>query len=217
MIKKINHNWVNTLLIVAVGILVLVGGNQPGQGGTRYPSGLSADSTSPSAGEVRGTTLTTTGLATLSSATLSSTLAVTGATTLATVTTITAGDLVLTDGRIDMAISASSNDCSSNAVTLDLSSASSTQGVIQSDQLSGACAITFSNGVAGELVTLDLTYGGDTAWTIAAGGHYIADTFDESACIDFQSTAANSDHLILTGIMTDANTIMPLSCYYVDQ
>lgn len=64
------HNWVNTLLIVGVAVLVLVG-NQSAEplvqlgGGTRFPSGISADSTSPSSGEVRGTTLTITGATTL--------------------------------------------------------------------------------------------------------------------------------------------------------
>lgn len=89
MMKYMSHNWINTLLIVAVGILVLVGGNQSGVGaGTRFPSGLSADGTSPSSGEVRGTTLTSTGAATLNSAvitngaTVGTTLAVTGASTL---------------------------------------------------------------------------------------------------------------------------------------
>lgn len=42
------------------GALQLVGDNQSALGGTRFPSGLSADSTSPSSGEVRGTTLTIT-------------------------------------------------------------------------------------------------------------------------------------------------------------
>jgi hypothetical protein len=36
-----------------------------GASGTRFPNGISADSTSPSAGEVRGTTLTSTGAATV--------------------------------------------------------------------------------------------------------------------------------------------------------
>lgn len=61
------HNWVNTALIGAVLLLVLVGGNQSagfGATGTRFPNGLSADSTSPSAGEVRGTTFTVTGAST---------------------------------------------------------------------------------------------------------------------------------------------------------
>lgn len=91
--KFINHNWINTLLIVAVGILVLVGSNQSEVGGTRFPNGLSADGTSPTAGQVRGTTLLSTGAATFSStiavtgaATLSSTLVVTGATDLGNTT-----------------------------------------------------------------------------------------------------------------------------------
>jgi len=47
--------------------------------GTRFPSGLSADGTSPIAGEVRGTTLTITGAQTLTGATtLSSTLTANG-------------------------------------------------------------------------------------------------------------------------------------------
>ncbi len=46
---------------------ILVGGNnQPyGATGTRFLNGISADSTSPSAGQVRGTTLTITGASTL--------------------------------------------------------------------------------------------------------------------------------------------------------
>lgn len=80
------HNWINTALIVVVGVLVLVGGNQP-EVGTRFPSGLSADGTTPSAGQVRGTTLTITGASTLSgAATLSSALSVSGATSVETLT-----------------------------------------------------------------------------------------------------------------------------------
>ena len=50
--------------------------NQEGEimevgGGTRFPNGISADSTSPSEGEVRGTTLVVTGEATMDSATFS--------------------------------------------------------------------------------------------------------------------------------------------------
>ena len=65
------HEWVNTAGILLVVILVLVGGNQSvptgdfGASGSRFPSGISADSTSPSAGEVRGTTLTITGATSL--------------------------------------------------------------------------------------------------------------------------------------------------------
>lgn len=41
-------------VVVVIGFNVLVGGDQ-GVGGTRFPSGVSADGTSPSSGEVRGT------------------------------------------------------------------------------------------------------------------------------------------------------------------
>lgn len=49
----------------------LVGNQSDGTGvgaGTRFPNGLSVDSTSPSAGEIRGTTLTITGASTLTGA-----------------------------------------------------------------------------------------------------------------------------------------------------
>lgn len=61
------HEWVNTGLIGLVLILVLVGGNQSvfGASGSRFPNGISADSTSPNSGQVRGTTLTVTGASTL--------------------------------------------------------------------------------------------------------------------------------------------------------
>lgn len=44
-----------TSVVVFFGANLLVGDNQPEFGGTRFPSGLSADGTSPTAGEVRGT------------------------------------------------------------------------------------------------------------------------------------------------------------------
>jgi hypothetical protein len=73
------HNWINTILIAGVAILVLVGGNQSGLlGGTRFPSGISADSTSPSSGQVRGATLTITGDATVSGAVTFGTTTVSG-------------------------------------------------------------------------------------------------------------------------------------------
>lgn len=54
--------------IVVVVVAGLVGGNQSGTlgaSGTRFPNGISADTTSPTAGQVRGTTLTITGAQTL--------------------------------------------------------------------------------------------------------------------------------------------------------
>lgn len=50
-----------TALVVTFGADLLVGDNQDFGGGTRFPNGISADTTSPNAGEVRGTTLTTSG------------------------------------------------------------------------------------------------------------------------------------------------------------
>lgn len=55
-----------TAAVVVVVMTVLVGGNQPDVGGTRFPNGISVDGTSPSSGELRSTTLTTTGAATIS-------------------------------------------------------------------------------------------------------------------------------------------------------
>jgi len=44
--------------VIVVMFMGLVGGDQLGSG-TRFPNGISADSTSPSAGEVRGSSATT--------------------------------------------------------------------------------------------------------------------------------------------------------------
>jgi len=87
MIKNLGQAVLTAILAVGLAWLVmgLVGDNQSGlesnlgSSGTRFPHGVSADSTSPVSGELRGTTLTITG-----AATLSSTLGVTGATTLGT-------------------------------------------------------------------------------------------------------------------------------------
>jgi hypothetical protein len=72
-----------TSLIVSVVVVVgfgLVGGNDQSLGvtGTRFPNGISADSTSPVAGEVRGKTFTTYNAAATSSAYIYSGLAATG-------------------------------------------------------------------------------------------------------------------------------------------
>lgn len=53
--------------IVAVIVVMVGGNNQPapdlnlGASGTRFPNGISADTTSPTMGQVRGTTFTATG------------------------------------------------------------------------------------------------------------------------------------------------------------
>lgn len=73
--------------VIVVVLAGLVGDDQLGSG-TRFPNGISADSTSPSAGEVRGTTLTSTGAVSFGGAvtfdsTLSSGTATTSTTTIA--------------------------------------------------------------------------------------------------------------------------------------
>lgn len=67
-----------TLLVVIAMAIGLVGGNQSGllgASGSRFPNGISADSTSPVAGEVRGTDLTITDDATISGGALTVTTA----------------------------------------------------------------------------------------------------------------------------------------------
>lgn len=51
-------------VLIAITAFFSVGGENVG-GGSRFPNGLSTDSTSPSAGQVRTTTLLTTGASTL--------------------------------------------------------------------------------------------------------------------------------------------------------
>jgi hypothetical protein len=60
---------IGAIVLFVAGLIVgsVVGGNdsQPlGATGARFPYGISADTTSPSAGQVRGTTLTVTGIST---------------------------------------------------------------------------------------------------------------------------------------------------------
>ena len=100
--------WAGTVALVAIVLTWLVPSPQLlGASGTRFPNGLSADTTSPVTGEIRGTTLTITstsaftglvsavtaafsGLVTLNAGTLYSS-------TLATSTTDTATPLILAD------------------------------------------------------------------------------------------------------------------------
>lgn len=118
MIDKINK-WLPLITVILV-VLVLVGGNQSaGFGGTRTQNGLSADSTSPIAGEVRGTTLTSTGLATLSSVTVTGTL--TQSTTNSATTTAAVGCIqtvaTSTATKIRLIIGTANTGASSTAST----------------------------------------------------------------------------------------------------
>lgn len=53
------------IAILACVIALSAGGPTAAGSGSRFPNGISADATSPSVGQVRGATLTTTGAATL--------------------------------------------------------------------------------------------------------------------------------------------------------
>jgi len=65
----------NNCTINVQGAVEAVGDALLGASGTRFPNGISADSTSPSAGQVRGSTLTITGAATAASLTTTGAIA----------------------------------------------------------------------------------------------------------------------------------------------
>lgn len=83
--------WVIGVVAVIALILGLVGNNQSADktlgAGTRFPNGISADTTSPTSGQIRGTTLTVTGNSTLTGSVTSSGRSVIGG-NLSTTTTI---------------------------------------------------------------------------------------------------------------------------------
>ena len=106
-------------------------GNQPGQGGTRYPSGLSADSTSPTAGQVRGTTILSTG-----AVTLQSTLGVTGVSTFGSDVTVTTSNTATSSievGCID-------SFATSTETAVRLSATTTVTGGINALWLFGSCS-----------------------------------------------------------------------------
>ena len=76
MIQKIKEYSGVIALLAIIFTWIVPSPTNFGASGTRFPNGLSADSTSPIAGEVRGTTLTVTG-----AATIGSTLGLTGVAT----------------------------------------------------------------------------------------------------------------------------------------
>lgn len=123
-----------------------------GASGSRFPNGISADSTSPSAGQVRGTTLTVTDDATVSGDTRTASLVQTGSvTSFATGTTVTGAQFC--DSRVWLL---TKNTDSNPAVTLTLPS---------SESLSSDCLST-----AGDvLAPITIRNLSTTTYTIAAG------------------------------------------------
>lgn len=85
MLNKTNIALTLAFIAILLGISALVGGNQSESkvaGGTRFINGISTDTTSPNAGQIRGTTLTITGDSTVSGGTLNITTANTATSTL---------------------------------------------------------------------------------------------------------------------------------------
>jgi len=130
--------------------------------------------------------------------------------------TVTAGDVILTAGRTQGGVS-STLTCSSGLV-IDLSATLETALVTQG-QTTTACAISFTNGTAGEIVNLTHTYDGsgvvtfadvfswDAAWTPVVA---------ECTGTDAAVTAASGDAFAISGFMTSATELAITGCQYFD-
>jgi hypothetical protein len=140
-----------------------------GASGTRFPHGISADSTSPSAGEVRGTTFTSTGAATIGGA-----FGVTGETdmagltsgngTLASTTSASAGTLTEADLLANSVLDVLSTVSTSFALTLPATSTMTTllpnagdmrSWWIQNASSTAAVAMTITKGAGVDLIGVD--------------------------------------------------------------
>lgn len=140
-----------------------------GASGTRFPHGISADSTSPVAGEVRGTTLTSTGAATIGGA-----FSVTGETdiagltsgngTLASTTSASAGTLTEANLLANSVLDVLSTDSTSFALTLPATSTMTTllpnagdmrSWWIQNASSTAAVAMTITKGAGIDLIGVD--------------------------------------------------------------
>ncbi len=104
---------VSAIVAVLVVMVFGAGSNDPVSidlGGTRFPNGISADSTSPTSGQVRGTTLLSTG-----AVTLQSTLGVTGAILASSTLQVTGNSIFY--GSLNGLRSASTTDGVAHAIT----------------------------------------------------------------------------------------------------
>lgn len=220
---------INTILIVTIGLVVLIGGQSAPEvgSGTRYPNGISADSTAPSAGEVRGTTLTVTGASSLSGAltgtsgSFSSTLGVTGTSTLAT-TTITdltvsgaaalQSTLAVTGASTIAALTASGTStlATTTATLFSVSGAgtfSSTLGVTGAVTLSSTLGVsgaaTFSNAVNVDNTASSTVQVGSTADGIGTGCLVLGDS---------GGATSTPVYITATGATITATTTKPAIC-----
>jgi len=155
-----------------------------GASGTRFPNGLSTDSTSPSSGQVRTTTFTATGLSTLAAATLSG------------VATFDAGTL-----------HSSTNSTSTTATsqTLAVADLNGYDTVILTPN-TGALTLTF---FASSTASSWLPNAGDTQRTCflnATGTAAATITFAAATGIDWE-TATSTDHVVGTPAKIGANEL----------
>lgn len=136
-------------------------GGDLGASGTRFPSGISADSTSPTSGQIRGTTFTATG-----AMTVGSTLDVTGAVTMGS-TASTTGDLYVSGGTIDITTTTATSTAGLfvRTVPADTSTSTISGGNAEGDVTAGCIELVTS---AGAYVRTYVA-GGTTALVTEAG------------------------------------------------
>jgi len=125
-------------------------------------------------------------------------------------------DIASTDGRL--ILGTETGGTCSTGLAIDLSAVA--KGVITTiGETNTACAISFTNGTAGEVVFLSHDYTGTGVVTFAdVTGFDAAWTPVGATCsgIDAGVTAANNDHFYLVGVMTSATEIMITGCQYFD-
>lgn len=202
-----------TVIVFFAGFFVgkLVGNNQPVNNqpvlgsGTRFINGLSTDSTSPSAGEVRTTTLTVTG-----ASALSSTLSVAGLLTLNAgqlqsytnaSSSVTTGTLKLSDlNGYDTFLATPTGAAANKTLTFFASSTASTWLPTAGDKqetcfvnstTTAETTLTFAAGTGIDLETSSST---PTDLTIEAGGH---------ACFIFMRQSATASTFDISALMTE--------------
>lgn len=133
-----------------------------------------------------------------------------------TTVTATSGDFNATDGRLVMG-SETGGTCSSGLV-IDL--AVSAKGVLTTiGETNTACAISFTNGTAGDFILLTHDYNGTGVITFAdVTGFDASWTPVVNTCtgIDAAVTAAANDHFYIIGAMASATELTIAGCQYFD-
>jgi len=199
MIKKYISEITVTLLVVILVILagMAVGGKSSqslelGASGTRFPSGISADTTSPIAGEVRGTTLTITSTSAFTGAISASSVDVSGA---AMVGRFTQGGGIST--------------ISTTSATLTMTQTQmEAGGIISIANTAGSEALALTLPASSTWTTL-IPNAGDSRMWIIDNLHSVAattTTITKAAGVDLMGVTANED--VINGAVTGM-----LECY----